>query len=87
MAGDAGIVPLADVYEFNPNRYDPAAFDAPETFDITRKPNPHLAFGTGTHFCAGSHMARLARPEALKRACGEAALPNDPAGYRGGDKS
>ncbi len=38
---------------------DPAVFGAPETFEITRKPNPHMAFGTGTHFCAGSHMARL----------------------------
>lgn len=37
---------------------DPEVFDEPETFKITRKPNPHLAFGTGTHFCAGSHMAR-----------------------------
>ncbi len=33
--------------------------ETPEVFDITRKPNPHLAFGTGTHFCMGSHIARL----------------------------
>jgi cholest-4-en-3-one 26-monooxygenase len=50
---------------------DPAVFSNPETFDITRKPNPHLAFGTGTHFCVGSHMARLelrvAFEEILKR--------------------
>jgi cholest-4-en-3-one 26-monooxygenase len=38
---------------------DPRAFDEPEVFDITRTPNPHLAFGTGTHFCMGSHIARL----------------------------
>ena len=33
--------------------------DDPEVFDITRKPYPHIAFGVGTHFCMGSHMARL----------------------------
>jgi cholest-4-en-3-one 26-monooxygenase len=38
---------------------DPRVFDDPESFDISRKPNPHLAFGVGTHFCMGSHIARL----------------------------
>lgn len=38
---------------------DPRVFEEPEVFDITRKPNPHIAFGTGTHFCMGSHIAKL----------------------------
>jgi cholest-4-en-3-one 26-monooxygenase len=38
---------------------DPRVFENPEVFDITRKPNPHVAFGIGTHFCMGSHIARL----------------------------
>jgi cytochrome P450 len=38
---------------------DPEVFDDAERFDITRRPNPHVAFGVGTHFCMGSHIARL----------------------------
>ncbi len=38
---------------------DPAANDNPETLDLTRKPNRHVAFGTGIHFCLGHQLARI----------------------------
>jgi cytochrome P450 family 142 subfamily A polypeptide 1 len=37
---------------------DEAVFDEPFTFDITRRPNPHVAFGYGTHFCVGANFAK-----------------------------
>lgn len=37
---------------------DPAAFERPEVFDVTRAPSRHLAFSSGVHYCLGAHLAR-----------------------------
>jgi len=38
---------------------DPRAFDHPDVLDVARGHNRHVAFGFGTHFCLGAHLARL----------------------------
>jgi cytochrome P450 PksS len=38
---------------------DPTANELPETLDLARRPNHHMAFGTGVHFCLGYQLARL----------------------------
>jgi cholest-4-en-3-one 26-monooxygenase len=39
---------------------DESVFDDPDTFDVGRNPNPHIAFGGGgPHFCLGTNLARM----------------------------
>ncbi len=73
---------------------DEAVFEDPETFDITRSPNPHVAFGFGAHFCLGNQLARLelrvmvervlARLPDLRLAVDRAALPRRAANFISG---
>ena len=46
------------IWEGSANR-DAQVFDRADEFDITRKPNPHLGFGQGVHYCLGANLARL----------------------------
>ncbi|MEU7581160.1 cytochrome P450 [Streptomyces sp. NPDC041068] len=39
--------------------HDPAVFERPRVFDPSRRPNRHLAFGAGPHYCAGASIARV----------------------------
>jgi cytochrome P450 len=45
---------------------DPQANEHPERLDLARKPNRHMAFGTGIHFCLGHQLARIEGVCALK---------------------
>jgi cytochrome P450 len=64
-AGDAVVLLLGSA-----NR-DGERFPDADRLDVTRKPNPHLAFGLGHHFCAGANRSRLegraAIPALLRR--------------------
>lgn len=61
VAGEWGSARAGDlvVLGWGPANHDPAAFDAPGEVRLDRRPNPHLAFGSGPHTCIGIHLARL----------------------------
>ncbi len=76
---------------------DEKVFEDPESFDIRRSPNPHIAFGFGAHFCLGNQLARLelkvmvervlARMPDLRLAVGRGELPRRPANFVSGIES
>lgn len=48
-----------------PANRDPAVFADPDRLDLGRTPNPHVAFGLGTHFCPGAQLSRMEARTAL----------------------
>ncbi|MGX9428895.1 cytochrome P450 [Bradyrhizobium sp. LeoA1S1] len=46
--------------------FDPALHVQPEQMDLERRPNRHISFGTGIHFCLGHQLARIEAICALK---------------------
>jgi cytochrome P450 len=66
---------------------DPAKFDRPEVFDITREPNDHVSLGEGIHFCLGAGLARLEGAVAIAAMLERfpnlrLAIPTAPVNYR-----
>jgi cytochrome P450 family 142 subfamily A polypeptide 1 len=76
---------------------DPEKFADPFTFDISRDPNEHVAFGFGTHYCLGQALARLElvvmfeqlmhRLPDIELAVDPASLPRRPANFVSGLES
>jgi cytochrome P450 len=52
---------------FGSANHDPEAFDDPESLNLVRDPNPHVAFGGGVHYCVGAPLARVELEAALGR--------------------
>ena len=52
---------------FGSGNRDERKFPDPDKFDIDRRPQGHLGFGSGKHFCLGSQMARLVTEVAMRR--------------------
>ena len=46
---------------------DPCQFKDPDSLNLKRLNNPHLAFGAGAHFCIGNQLARLEGQIAILR--------------------
>jgi len=62
------LIPAGDkvtIWEMSANR-DEDVFDEPFRFDVGRRPNPHVGFGFGIHFCLGASLARLEMRVALE---------------------
>jgi cytochrome P450 len=55
------------VLAFGSGNRDERRFPDPDVFDIDRRPQGHLGFGSGKHFCLGSQMARLVTEIAMRR--------------------
>jgi cytochrome P450 len=60
---------------------DPAVFARPDELDVGRRPNPHLGFGAGVHYCLGAPLARVevaATIDALRTALPDMRLAAEP---------